>query len=200
MKITQTTALVEDVYKASNEQTNDISNVEDSISRIKGIVDENNTIFKGLKTSGEEVSSLAQRLIDVSNKTQSFQRPRDQVCDIDLVFDIMKIKASHLDYKVNVYANKVTNASSHTACALGKWITAHSNEKYANSKHWNNLLKVHEQFHTLSANYINVYNSNNYDESLKSLAQEIDKTMEDVFNSLDRVKHHNCTDGKSKYS
>ena len=199
MKITQTTTLVEDVYEASNEQTSNITNVENSINRIKNIVDENNIIFKGLRTSGEDVSTLAQRLIDVSNKTQSFQRPRDQVCDIDLVFDIMKIKASHLDYKVNVYANKVQSASTHISCELGKWISAHNNEKYASSQHWKSLLEVHEKFHTLTAEYIEIYNANNYDNRLKETAQSIDKAMEEVFDSLDRVKHFNCTGGKSQY-
>ena len=193
MKITQTTQLVEHVYEASNEQTKDIGDVEASINKIKNIVDDNNIIFDRLKTSSDDVYKLAQRLIDVSNKTKSFQRPRDQVCDIELVFDVMKIKAAHLDYKVNVYANKVTNASSHTTCVLGQWIEAHSNKKYTASTHWTNLLQAHEKFHKLSAEYIDRYRMNHYDVSLKSLAQEIDKTMEEVFDSLDRVKYYNCT-------
>jgi methyl-accepting chemotaxis protein len=200
-KIIKTSELVQEVSHSSTEQTNSIHDIKNGVESIMNSVKSDTTLFDELNSSSEEVNAITKDLINVSSRTEHFERPRDQVCDVDMVFEIMKLKLKHLNYKVDIFSNTHSHEGgllNENSCHIGKWMDNNKNSNFANSEPWNYLDKCRVDFHRSVADYLDGEKAGKTSNELKDVALRIDKDMIDIFDHIDRLKTERCKDCSRK--
>jgi len=196
-KIVQTDEMVRDVANASREQMAGIGQINDAVSQLDQMTQQN------AKTAG----NVAQIANEILNKTEQFEQILSRVkfdakfekgsCDIGMVFDTVKLKIDHINFKENNYKKLKSEVSSwkvtnHHECNLGKWIDAHSHEEYAQTPEWNQLLAIHEQVHSGVQNLIDADCNNTAIDVFDNISKNLEEATVGVFDSLDRVKLVAC--------
>lgn len=200
-KISETATMVEDVANASKEQMMGIGQINDAVTQLDKMTQENARLAAETNTISQEVLYAATSLVEAANRTKYDANVKNRICDIDMVFDLMKMKFDHINFKENNYNklkdNKVawTVVSEHQ-CNLGKWIDAHKNEDFAHTPVWNEMLKVHSHVHGGVQKFINAETKNADTKELMEIASEIEGDTLKIFNIIDKLKEERNSCGK----
>jgi len=132
------------------------------------------------------------------NKTKFDKNAISQTCDIEMMFNLNRLKLDHINFKDN-NLKKLDEKSSFRVktdneCNLGKWIKEQEsqNKPFTKTSNWQHLKEVHRKVHNDVQQIINNYANNNLDTSLK-LVSELDKAVSDVFWTIQNVKKENCS-------
>lgn len=196
-KIVQTDEMVRDVANASREQMAGIGQINDAVSQLDQMTQQN------AKMAG----NVAQIANEILNKTEQFEQILSRVrfdnkyekgsCDIGMVFDMAKLKIDHINFKENNYKKLKTQNTSwkvtnHHECNLGKWIDAHAHEEYAQAPEWNQLLAIHEQVHSGVQNLIDADCNGTAIDVFDNISKNLEKSTVGVFDSLDSIKFVAC--------
>ncbi|MEA3353375.1 MAG: CZB domain-containing protein [Campylobacterota bacterium] len=106
--------------------------------------------------------------------------------------DYKKYLNSHVIFKAR-YIDTVKNGKKKIAvqnkhdCELGRWLDTVQNESFANTPAWRNILKNHEQTHTLMEQYIHGASTGASEAMLETYLKQADDCTEALFNSLIEV-------------
>jgi methyl-accepting chemotaxis protein len=197
-KIAQTDEMVRDVANASREQMAGIGQINDAVSQLDQMTQQNAKTANNVAEIANEIQGKTEQFEMILSRIKFDSKYEKQSCDIGMVFDTAKLKIDHLNFKENNYkklksessAWKVTN---HHECNLGKWIDAHSNERFAQTPEWNQLLVVHEKVHSGVQSLIHADFDNASMEHFDSISKELEKATVGVFEGLDNIKLVACS-------
>ncbi|RXK07241.1 methyl-accepting chemotaxis protein [Halarcobacter bivalviorum] len=197
-KVAQVTSNVNEVTLATNEQTRAMEQINSVITQLDKATQENANASEIVSQKAMTLSEIASRLVAVINRTKFDTSKSNQVCDVDLVFDTTKLKLDHIAFKETNFKElgngKTAKVKTHTECALGKWIAAHSDENFTKNNDWNELLAAHEKVHSNVQKYIDIDAKDKTDKVLHTIAQDIEENTSKVFNYIDKIKEHRCED------
>ncbi|MGD9716888.1 MAG: methyl-accepting chemotaxis protein [Sulfuricurvum sp.] len=196
-KITETDAMVRDVASASREQMAGINQINDAVSQLDQMTQQN------AKTANN-VAQIANEILD---KTEQFEHMLSRIrfdesvehrnCDVQMIFDTAKLKIDHINFKENNYKklkseHSVWRVSNHHECNLGKWIDEHASAPFAQGEAWNALLSAHEKVHSGVQSYIEADLSRASSQTLERITRDLEEATRGVFNGLDAIKSLNC--------
>ena len=202
-KITQTKQMIDSVTTASKEQERGISQINDAITALDHATQKNADSANGIDSLSNEVKTLSQRLISVANHANYREEDREQVCDVDMVYKLNKLKLDHISFKNKSFAKlnerssfRVTPANE---CALGRWIdeAEKAEEAYTQTSNWSHLKESHNKIHDQIQKYIDHNAEKDSNNHLLDIANEIEKATQEVFLSLNGVKIDNCKNIKT---
>ena len=147
--------IIEEIASSSNEQSEGISLVNQSITSIDTAVQENAALVEETAATAEELGDLA----GMMNKTMSQFIIDEQTTGITSAlqtgnFDFATARRAHRQWRVKVraYINDVdiefdrNTAADGTACALGKWVYG-SGQDYKNIPSFQSLEIAHHELH-----------------------------------------------------
>ena len=83
-KINLTEELAKNVSESSNKQKDSIEDINTSIAKTVKSIDGDTILFNELQESTVEVQQITMDLLNVATRTNHFERPRDQVCDVGI--------------------------------------------------------------------------------------------------------------------
>ncbi len=197
-KITQNKEMIDLVSMASKEQTQGITQINDAINILDKNTQENASDATNIDNLAKEVEELSQKLLSVAHHAEYREEARDQVCNIDMVYDLNKLKLDHLKFKTNNFTklNERTSfkVATHTECGLAKWIKEQeiNNEGYTKTANWTELNDSHALVHQGVQKYIDQNAANDSNEHLLATGNEIEEATGRVFVALNVVKRENC--------
>jgi len=118
--------LIADVSNASLEQKQAIEQINDAVNELDKTTQQNASAASQISSQSKNIQILAQQLVDVVNHTTYNEVSKNQVCDIDMMFTLNKLKLDHINFKDSNFAKLDNNATFKVAtdheCNLGKWI------------------------------------------------------------------------------
>ena len=198
-KIAHTDDMVRDVANASREQMTGISQINDAVSQLDQMTQQN----------AKTANNVAQISTDILHKTEQFEQMlsrlefeesyQERCSDTQLLFDVAKLKLDHVTLKENNYKQLKSSTSSWRVtteheCALAQWIDEHSDEAYAKTAEWKVLLKDHEDMHNGVQELVNANTINADREVIYAISKQLEHSTQQVFNGLDHLKvvknHH----------
>ena len=189
--------IIEDVSLASNEQRMAIEQINDAVAELDKTTQQNAAAAAQINSQIEHIQELSSTLVDVVGHTTYVKAAKEQVCDIDMMFTLNKLKLDHINFKDTNFKKlndkttfKVTN---HHECALGKWIDEQENSKesFTQTSNWTQLKEVHNKVHNKVQNIIDANSQENITKVLNDTV-DIDKAISDVFWTIQQVKRDNC--------
>jgi methyl-accepting chemotaxis protein len=198
-KITTTSQLVDDVAIASKDQMSSMANINSSISNVDQTTQENAKVAAQISGLAKDVNVISNSLVDVASKAGFDKSYKDQVCDIELVYESAKLKLDYIKLKDINYENVGKGQNSAidcNECQLDSWIAKNTNSEISKSQVWSefkdtfvdmqdNLSKFMEADHNRADNSI-----------LKDISTKIENDTDRVFNYLDILKRDYCTNKK----
>ncbi len=199
-KISQTIDLIADVSNASKEQELGIVQINDTVTLLDQATQVNASSATDINRLSNEVRALSERLINVANKAEYDRSKNNQTCDVDMVFQIAKLKNDHIVFKNNNFSKlvakgvpswKVTNENE---CNLGAWINEQElkGAHFTKTQIWTELKIAHEEVHSGVQKYIDQNADYNECKILEDTSLSLEVSMSKVFHLLDEIKIINC--------
>ena len=198
--ISKTIELIDDVASSSKEQEHAISQINDAVTSLDQATQQNANEASNINTLSEDVSRLANSLVQAANRAEYKKEARKQVCDIDLVYLTSKLKNDHINFKETNFAklgqNNTWKVVDHHSCALGKWMDEQERvgKGFTKTSNWSELKVIHEKVHGGVQSYIDNDSKNAVNDILKGISQDIEKNIIDVFDHLNVIKVDQCID------
>ncbi len=159
--INQTIGLIEEVANATKEQQNAIVQINDTVNSLDKATQENASLASNINVMAQNTQDLVEQLKNAVSNTTFNEMSKKRICDPALIFTANKLKSDHIVFKDNNFNNcgvgKNFTVKTHNECDLGKWINAHKDEKFAQTKEWEELLKVHEDVHRKVQKTVDLY-------------------------------------------
>ncbi|MCK5111350.1 MAG: HAMP domain-containing protein [Arcobacteraceae bacterium] len=197
-KIGQNKEMIDMVSSASQEQSKGIAQINDAIAILDTNTQENAADASSIDELAKEVGVLSQRLLSIAHHAQYREESREQVCDIDMVYGLNKLKLDHLKFKTTNFAklNERTHfkVATEKECGLAKWIKEQeANQKsFTQTQNWKELNEAHALVHQGVQKYIDQNAQNDSHNHLLSIGNDIEKATGRVFTALNTVKKENC--------
>ncbi|MCK5111323.1 MAG: CZB domain-containing protein [Arcobacteraceae bacterium] len=195
--ISNTIELIEDVSKASDEQKQAIEQINDAVTDLDQTTQVNASAAAQISSQSEHIQQLSAKLVDVVNHTTYTKTSKEQVCDIDMMFALNKLKLDHINFKdsnLKKLDSKTTwKVKTDHECNLGKWIDEQerNGKEFTKTNNWTHLKEVHHKVHNGVQNIVDNCASNNIDKVLNETL-EVDKAISDVFWTIQQTKRDNC--------
>ncbi len=195
--ITSTIELIHDVARASQEQQNAMTQINDTVNNLDKVTQQNANVAGTISHMAQDTQNLATDLQTAVNRTTFFEKTKRRVCDIDLMFDLNSLKADHINFKDTNFA-KCTQLTrfkvkEHTECRMGKWINSMKDPDFLNAPQWEKLKEAHRKVHMMTQDTVDLYAGGYADGQVFSVTENVEKNMETVFEMLDEIREHKCT-------
>jgi len=200
--ITSTIELIEDVANASKEQQNAISQISDTVNDLDRVTQQNASVAANINNMANANQELALGLETTISRTKFNEKAKNQVCDIDLMFDLDSLKADHINFK-NMAFSKCEDGerfrvTTHHECKMGKWIDNMKDEDFLSAPKWDILKDAHKKVHMMTQDTVDLY-AGGYDSGqVFSVTTNVEENMNIVFDTLDEIREHKCTQMKNK--
>ena len=203
-KINQNKEMIDMISSASKEQSKGISQINDAINVLDKNTQENAADAANIDMLAKEVNILSEKLVSVANHASYRDEAREQVCDVDMVYNLNKLKLDHLNFKNNNFAKlnerRTFKVATEHECGLGKWMDEMENKGTActQQENWKQLQQAHAEVHQNVQKYIEQNSNNDSNEHLLHTANQIEKATGNVFKALNVVKRDYCKHQQSK--
>ncbi len=190
-------SIIEEVSLASKEQREAIEQINDAVNELDQTTQQNATTAGEISRQSKHIENIANKLLEVVSKTTYIKDARDQVCDVDLMFELNKLKLDHINFKDTNYkkldSKTVWKVKTDHECNLGKWMDEQerANEEFTKTSNWTKLKEVHHKVH----NNVQMVIEDNANDNLNDMLTrtvDIDKAISDVFWSIQKTKRENC--------
>ena len=203
-KVNETIELISDVTEASKEQETGIIQINDVVNSLDQATQMNAASASQISSLANEVSLLSKNLLIIADKAKFDENKKAEICDIDLVFEMSKLKNDHVIFK-NDNFSKVGTYSSWTVkacneCDFGKWIAKKESEgvSFTKTSNWNKMKESHESVHNLVQEYINKNAKKVPNSELVDISKKLEDKTSSLFKSMDIIKIEFCKDFKVK--
>ncbi len=199
-KISETINLIADVTSGSKEQETGIIQINDVINSLDQTTQKNASSASQISSLAEEVSSLSDDLLRIADRAKFNERKKAEICDVDLVFTISKLKNDHIIFKNDSFAKvgEKTNwtVKSHNECDFGKWINEQegSRKSFTKSSNWSKMKEYHVSIHNVVQEYINENAIGADNEKLEEISSRLEVNTSSLFDMMDQVKVDYCRD------
>ena len=198
-KINETISLIEDVSQASREEEKGIIQINDAVNALDQATQVNANSATTISGLANEVSKLSDTLLQIADRAKFKISTKEEIQDIDLVFNISKLKNDHIKFKMVNFEKVGTTKTAWTVtkpneCALGKWLIEQENigKSFTKTDNWSQLKVHHNLVHSSVQDYINEDCKADPDKNLLSnFSSTLDSATSNVFKSLDQLKKDN---------
>ena len=196
-KIVETSELANNVMVASNEQMQGIEQINNTVSLLDELTQRNATSANDVNEMALKVSAMADNLLNIASRTAYVKEAENNVCDMNLAFDVAKLKLDHISFKEKYFNELSTKSFSkvtdHHGCNMGRWIDEHQSTEISKTRDWQELLRVHEHVHNGVADFMKENTKGQDVAILSNISKTIDNDSVKLFNLFDEIKKEHCS-------
>ncbi|MFA7092279.1 MAG: HAMP domain-containing methyl-accepting chemotaxis protein, partial [Arcobacteraceae bacterium] len=122
--IKNTIEMIENVANASKEQERGIVQINDAVSALDKSTQENATVADRISNMSEQIAQMSNALVTAASRASFLPDARNEVCDIDLVYDTAKLKVNVLQLKDSIFSKfgNFSNFTVETNKATQEWL------------------------------------------------------------------------------
>jgi methyl-accepting chemotaxis protein len=176
-------------------QRDEIKEINELMSNLQNNVEENSNVSKDISKYSRFLTKLANSLTNISKNIEYDESAKNRVCDIELSFNLNKLKLDHIVFKETNYARLRREAKwrvvNEHQCNLGKWLDIQDNS-LKDKTMFKELLEIHSDVHQSVQRYVDKDSNGAKNSELIELAEEIERHTDKVFKKLDELKIESC--------
>jgi len=197
-KVENTTKIIQSVSEASQRQHENIKQINDTMA----VLDKNTQInaknAQYISELSQSISYLSEDLIGAASRATFNPRIKQQVCNIELVYETSKLKNDHLVLKTESFEHigdfSPYQITSPSACKMAQWIKDQESENraFTNSTTWQELKSEHENVHKAIQKYVDENAKQVSNDILRELASNIETHTLALFDLLNEIKIVEC--------
>jgi methyl-accepting chemotaxis protein len=187
-KTSRTSEIVEFVAIANKEQMAGIEQINDSLIHLDRMTQESSRIASDTSVMSKEVRELSEYLMKTASRTKYKEEAKEQIGDVDLVFDLAKVKQLVIGFKEECFgqiANGVFDIGSIEDMPIVEWIEWCRKAPISKTKAFGEFLSIFELTKELLKSFAA---SSNSSESAQQIALEIEQNTRAMFIAIDSIK------------
>ena len=188
---------IDDVAQCSGDQQKMVVSIGQASEQLARINEANSLVGQKVSTYAEAVQFEIDSLVAMARKATTLNRPMDQICDMEFVFEITALKLEMINYICRLTEAIVADAASVKDFArspLDQWIQRSGHRSFTDTQAWRKTLQVNaeldEQVRSIGASsYTNQETISDY---TIGKVMEIETLTDKLFDLIDRIKTEEC--------
>ncbi|RXK00801.1 chemotaxis protein [Arcobacter sp. CECT 8989] len=198
-KVTETIGLISDVNGASKEQETGIVQINDVVNSLDQATQRNAESSTQISNLANEVAGLSTNMLEIADRANFNQDKKNEICDINLVFEIAKLKNDHIKFKNDNFAKVGNSNSSWTVktckeCDFGRWILEQESagKDFTKGSGWTSLKEEHQNVHKAVQEYIDENAKGASNATLEMISKKLEDSTQSLFDMMDNIKVEHC--------
>ena len=194
--IKNTIEMIENVANASKEQERGIVQINDAVSALDKSTQENATVADRISNMSEQIAQMSNALVTAASRASFLPDARNEVCDIDLVYDTAKLKVNVLQLKDSIFSkfgnfsNFTVEANKATQEWLDNFVQTHPN---SNMETIGELSKLNKELTMKLQVLVNANSQKESNSTLNEKAKEVEDCSIKIFSVLNKLKREVCS-------
>ena len=194
--IEETIAMISQVATSSQEQERNIVQINDAVSLLDKATQKNAQVADEISSMSEQIARLSDNLVTAASRSNFLQEAREEVCNVDLVYDTAKIKVEILRRKEQLYSKLGSYEywQVEKINLMSKWIESYV-EKNPNADEdtVNSLNTLNDNLQTYMQELILANTNKEANERLNELAKKVEIESLRIFGTLNKLKKDACS-------
>ncbi|WP_375723719.1 methyl-accepting chemotaxis protein [Arcobacter sp. KX21116] len=195
--IAQSEKIINEVATSTKEQESAMIQINDTVNALDQATQKNASLATQINEMAANTKSLSKQLQEAVDSTTFDTNAKRRVCDTAFVFKLNKLKTDHVSFKNDAFSQCISGGEriivkNHNECNLGKWLNSTKDTQLAESKEWQSLYEQHKKVHVMVQDSADLYAGNYKNGQIISVAQNLEKSMKDVFILMDKIKEIHC--------
>lgn len=187
---------VDEVVLSSGSQQQMVASLRQSADKLNEINVLNSRVGDQVSRYAENVQFEIDSLVATAHKATTLERPMDQICDMEFVFEIAALKLQMIDYVCKVtesISNNEFSEERYQESPLTQWLRRSSGRGFTDTSAWGNAVKLNKELDGTVR-----FAARNCQDQVDSTECFIDKVMEiellvnKLFDAIDRIKTEEC--------
>ncbi|AXH11454.1 chemotaxis protein [Halarcobacter bivalviorum] len=198
-KVNETIELIADVNGASKEQETGIVQINDVVNSLDQATQRNAASATQISSLANEVATLSTNMLDIADRAKFNENKKKEICDINLVFEISKLKNDHIVFKNSNFSKLGETTSSWKVitcqeCDFGKWITKQESKglDFTRTSNWTALKEHHTKVHNAVQEYITENANSASNSTLEMISKKLEDETDALFAAMDNIKVDHC--------
>jgi methyl-accepting chemotaxis protein len=193
--IQATVEMIDQVASSTKEQERGIVQINDAVNELDKATQQNATVADDIATMSLEISNMSDSLVQAASKASFLQDTREQVCDIDLIYQTADIKVAIFQWKDSVYNNlhHLQKVNIDGIDKLDKWLDnyakAHLN---LNIEHIDKIKNMSSNLKQYAQELVDANSNRSSNDMLNECAKKIEIEIMRIFGILNKIKKDNC--------
>lgn len=194
--IKNTIEMIENVANASKEQERGIIQINDAVNALDKSTQENATVADRISNMSEQIAQMSNSLVTAASRASFLSDARNEVCDIDLVYDTAKLKVNVLQLKDTIYSkfgsfeNFTVEANKATQTWLDGFVQTHPD---CNMETITEISKLNKDLTSKLQVLVNANSQKESNSTLNEKAKEVETCSLKIFATLNKLKREICS-------
>jgi methyl-accepting chemotaxis protein len=189
-------ATIDDVAQRSGQQQDMVGAIDQASEQLTRINEVNSQVGEEVGTHAEELQIEIDNLVATARKATTLNRPMDQICDMEFVFEVTALKLSMIDYVcrlTEIMASDIALVHEYADSPLNQWVQKSGHRSFTDTKAWRQTVKLSGELdeQIRAAGKAAVNQDAAFDLAVGKV-MEIETLMDKLFDSLDRIKTEEC--------
>ncbi len=194
--IQTTIKMIEDISNSTKEQERGIVQINDAVNTLDKATQENAHVADEIANMSSAIADMSASLVNAANKAEFLQDTREQVCDIDLIYDTANLKVELFNYKDNIYerlADK-NNTTVDKFTKLDTWLdTYYTNNPNTDKQIIDKLYSLNKNLYQYLEDLMKSSVNNEDNVTINSFAKQVEIESMRIFGNLNSIKKDRCT-------
>ncbi len=186
---------IEDVANASKEQERGITQINDAVNLLDQATQQNAQVAEEISEMSNKIANMSSSLVTAASRASFLEEAREEVCNVDLVYDTAKLKVNVLGLKDNVYSKlgSYENWTTKNCDTITTWMNEYVNTNpNADYQSLEELKKLNNNLTLKLQALINANANKESNEVLNEKAKEVEIESLRIFGNLNRLKKDAC--------
>jgi len=186
------------VANASKEQEKGITQINDAVNLLDQATQKNAQVAEEISSMSTQIADMSNSLVTAASRASFLQEAREEVCNVDLVYDTAKLKVDVLELKDNVYSKLGTYQKwNSTSCqSMDKWITEYTSiNEEVDFKSLEDLKSLNVNLKTKLQALIDANANKESNDTLNQKAKDVEIESLRIFGNLNQLKKEACKNG-----
>lgn len=192
--IGNTITLINDVAFASKEQEKGIIQINDAVNSLDKATQQNAHVADEIAEMSKQIAELSQSLVTAASRARYIQEARNEVCDIDLVYDTAEVKVSLLEIKDAIFDDigtyKILEIAKNPKFDI--WLSSFKSNYPRHSASADNIYRLNEIFRNKLEMLIKANANKEPNSTLNEISKDLENSTNAIFDALNKLKSDVC--------
>lgn len=194
--ITAVLSNIDDVAQRTGHQQGMVTALSQASEQLSQINDTNTTIGEHVSAYAEDVQAEIDILVATASKATTLNRPMDQICDMEFVFEITALKLDMINYVCRLTETMASDSESvrnFEESPLKRWIQKSGHRSFTDTQAWRQTLKFHADLEEQirRAGGCTKTDDDTFQQTIDQV-MTIENLMDQLFDAVDRIKTEEC--------
>ncbi|QOG13294.1 methyl-accepting chemotaxis protein [Arcobacter sp. FWKO B] len=193
-QIKSTIEIIQQVTSASKEQELAMNQISDAVNKLDSATQQNASVATDISNMSTQIATLSESLVKAASRASYLKEARENVCDIELVYETAKLKVEAIALKDQIFSKigSYQRFSVPSFDRLNTWLDNIS-QKYNVTSDLIKDIKAQNSTFTQSIQKFVDANANKAPNSeLDQAAKQVEINLIKLFNILNRLKSEIC--------